>query len=51
MTIGADLRLVDAQPQQRVVELAERAQRPELIAGSDGSRPASTAAVRSAPGW
>ena len=32
----------DAQPQQRVVQLAERAQRPELIAGRPGSRPAST---------
>ena len=31
----ADLRLVDAQPQQRIVELAERAQRPELIAGGE----------------
>ena len=29
----ADLRLVDPQPQQRIVELAKRAQRPELIAG------------------
>ena len=43
---GADLRLVDAQPQQRIVELAERAQRPELIARLAGSRPASTAAGR-----
>ena len=37
----ADQRLVHAQPQQRVVELAERAQRPELIAGRDDRRPAS----------
>ena len=45
----ADLRLVDAQPQQRVVELAERAQRPELIAGLQDRLRASTAAARSAP--
>ncbi len=32
---GADLRLVDAQTQQRIVQLAERAERPELIAGLD----------------
>ena len=29
---GADERLEQAQPQQRVVQLAERAERPELIA-------------------
>ena len=32
---GADLGLVQAQPQQRVVELAEGAQRPGLIAGGE----------------
>ena len=52
---GADLRLVDPQPQQRVVELAERAQRPELIAGLrgspsgvDGCGPVGACTVRSA---
>ena len=47
MTTRADFRLVDPQPQQRIVELAEGAQRPELIAGLRGSPPASTAAGRS----
>ena len=31
----ADLRLVQPQPQQRIVELAKRAQRPRLIAGRE----------------
>ena len=30
---GADLRLVEPQSQQRIIELAKRTQRPELIAG------------------
>ena len=43
----ADLRLVDAQPQQRVVELAKCAQRPELIAGREDLRRASVGCAAS----
>ena len=41
-TNRADRRLVLTQPQQRVVELAEDAQRPELIAGGVNRLAAST---------
>ena len=41
---GADLRLVEAKPQERVVELAERAERPEPVARGDESRRACPAA-------
>ena len=45
----ADERLVDAEMQERRVELAERAKRPELVARLRGSPPGSWAGAVSGP--
>ena len=48
---GADLGLVEPKAQQRIVELAEGAERPRLIAGGQELVAASPAAASRAPRW